>query len=492
LAQTSDGSAVLASARESVPELVLLDVTIPGLDCYEVTRRLRGDEATAGIPIVHTSTSPSPWPTRKDSFDAGADAYLVLPCEAADVVEIIRPLIRLRLAELAASKRADALRISNEKKDEFIVTLGHELRNPLNAVRAGLSLLETCGADADRATRIRATVARQTESLVRLVDDLLDVARIAQGKFSLEIRPVDLCEVVARSVELARSSFEQLGVSVSFDTGTAHAFINGDAGRLGQIVANLLDNALKYTPAGGRVEVTVSVVDGVREARLRFKDSGVGIDKNHLEKGLFQLFAQGDTSLARREGGLGIGLSVVHRIVEIHGGSTTVSSAGPGLGTEVVIDFPLLPLSAAMMTAAGVGADDHPMAAVRLTVSRRVLLVDDHADSCELFQEVLRLEGHAVTVANNGQLAVALLLADGFDVAVVDIGLPDIDGCDVARLTRERLGGASPLFVAMTGYAGTREREAATRAGFDLYLVKPVDTATLIEIVAASPANAAR
>ncbi len=488
--QASDGAAGLAIARQALPALVLLDVRLPHADGYEVTRRLRAHDATAGIPVVHTSSSPAASPTRQASFDAGADACLAPPFEAADMLEVIRPLVRLRLAELAASERAEALRIANENKDAFIATLGHELRNPLGAVRAGLSLLETCGADADRAARIRATVVRQTDSIVRLVDDLLDVARIAQGKFRLEVVPLDLREVVARSVDVARSSFERLGISVSVTMGTASAVVGGDASRLEQIVANLLDNALKYTPAGGTVDVSLSVVDEQRLARLRIKDSGAGIGESHVEKGLFRLFAQGDTSLARREGGLGIGLAVVHRIVELHGGTATLSSAGQGLGTEVTIDLPLLPPSATAAPAAVVRESDERTTSGSVTVSQRVLLVDDHADSCELFQEVLQREGHTVTVASNGEQAVAILLREVFDVAVVDIGLPGIDGYEVARRTRERLGSASPLFVAMTGYGGTRDRETATRVGFDHYLVKPVDAVALATIIAEEPRRA--
>jgi two-component system, sensor histidine kinase len=342
--QARDGASALVIARQSMPDVVLLDMALSGVDGHEITRRLRADEATAAIPIVHTSVARATAQARQSSFESGADAYLEPLFAARELVAVVGSLARLRQAAVAALRRAEALHADNQKKDEFIAMLGHEMRNPLGAARVGLSLLENCRADEERAGVVRATISRQIDSLVRLADDLLDVARIAQGKLRLDAAPVDLCHVVASSVEVARSSFERHGVGLAVETGFASIVVDGDATRLDQIVGNLLDNALKYTPSGGQVKVTVSVVkEAPARARLSVKDSGVGIDKKHLDGGLFMLFFQGDTSLARREGGLGIGLTIVHRLVETHGGTVRVSSDGPGLGAEFIIELPLLP-----------------------------------------------------------------------------------------------------------------------------------------------------
>jgi signal transduction histidine kinase len=468
-------------ARQCAPDVVLIDVSLPDLDGYEVTRRIRADEATAGIAVVHTSAGATTAQAKRDSFEAGADAYLAQPFDAAEVAAVVRSFTRLRDAERAALRRAEALDADNQRKDEFMAMLGHEMRNPLGALRVGLSLLEAYGPDEERAGRARAAIGRQTDRLVRLVDDLLDVARITHGKLRLDALPVDLGHVVAGAVEVARSSFEQHGVALSLEMMPTDLVVNGDATRLEQIVANLLDNALKYTPSGGRVDVGVSVVEEEpRRARLRVADTGVGIDKKHLGAGLFTLFSQGDTSLARRDGGLGIGLTIVHRLVEVHGGTVDASSEGLGLGATFTVELPLLPATDATSLAGA--APRGPRSGG--PPSRRVLLVDDHADSRELFQEVLAGEGHAVTVAGDGEEALALLVADAFEVAVIDIGLPGIDGYEVARLTRERLGDGAPLLVAMTGYGGQRGREASERAGFDAHLVKPIDASALVAMIA--------
>jgi signal transduction histidine kinase len=340
--QARDGASALVIARQSVPDVVLVDVGLAG--GYEITRSLRADDVTASIPIVHTSITRATAQARQDSFESGADAYLEPLFAARELVAVVGSLARLRQAAVAALRRAEALHADNQKKDELIAMLGHEMRNPLGAVRVGLSLLENCGADEERAATVRATIGRQTDSLVRLADDLLDVARIAQGKLCLDAVPVDLCHVVASSVEVAQSSFERHGVGLSLETGVASIVVDGDAIRLDQIVGNLLDNALNYTPSGGQVKVTISVVEGAtRRARLSVKDSGVGIDEKHLDGGLFMLCFQGDTSLARRDGGLGVGLTIVHRLVETHGGTVRVQSDGRGLGAEFIIELPLLP-----------------------------------------------------------------------------------------------------------------------------------------------------
>jgi two-component system, sensor histidine kinase len=429
-----DGATALALASRSMPDVVLLDVALPGIDGYEVTRRLRAAGATAGIPVVHTSSQPATARARQDSFEAGAAAYLAQPFEACELVAVLGSLARLRQGEVAALRRARALEADNGK-------------------------------------------------LGRRLTDLLDLAHVTQGKVVFDTVPVDLRQVVARVTEAARPLFERHTVELSLETGTAGVMVDGDAPRLEQVVAKLLDNALKYTPSGGRVKVTLSVMrEEPLRVRLAVKDSGIGIDRK-LEGGLSQLSLQDGTSLARRDGGLGVGLTVVQRLVELHAGTVCVSSDGLGLGTEFSVVLPLRStfVAATEPVAVGRAPDERPAGK---SGPQRILLVDDHADTRELFLEVLCNEGHVVTLASNGEQALALLLTQTFEVAVVDIGLPGIDGYEVARLTRERLGDDAPLLMAMTGYGGPREREASERAGFGTHLVKPVDPAALVAAIA--------
>jgi CheY-like chemotaxis protein/two-component sensor histidine kinase len=432
--QARDGATALAIASRSLPDVVLLDVSLPDIDGYEVTRRLRAAEATAGIPVVHTSSEPTPAGAKQASFEAGAAAYLGQPFEAYELVAVLGSLARLRQSEVAALRRARVLEADNSK-------------------------------------------------LGRRVADLLELARFTQGKVLFETAPVDLRQVVVRVAEAARPLFERHHVDLAVESGSASVVVEGDAPRLEQVVAKLLDNALKYTPSGGRVKIKLSVmVEEPLRARLAVKDSGIGIDRK-LEGGLSQLSFQDGTTLARRDGGLGVGLTVVERLVDIHGGTVRVSSEGLGLGTEFSVVLPLRsPFAPATEPATG-GAvtdgrpDGKPGA-------RRVLLVDDHADTRDLFHEVLRSAGHLVTLACNGEQAIALLLAQAFEVAVIDIGLPGMDGYEVARIARERLGEDAPLLLAMTGYGGPREREASERAGFGTHLVKPVEPSALVAAIA--------
>lgn len=442
--QARDGATALAIASRSLPDVVLLDVSLPDIDGYEVTRRLRAAEATAGIPVVHTSSDPATARAKQDSFEAGAAAYLAQPFEACELVAVLGSLARLRQGHVTALRRARALEADNVK-------------------------------------------------LGRRVTDLLDLARVTQGKVVVDTVPVDLRQVVAKVAEAARPLFERHAVDLSVETGTDSLVVDGDPPRLEQVVAKLLDNALKHTPSGGRVKATLSVMqEEPLRARLAIKDSGIGIDRK-LDGGLSQLSFQDGTSLARRDGGLGVGLTVVQRLVDIHAGTVRVSSDGLGLGTEFTVVLPLQsPFAPATEPGNGFRAPDEDVRPAGKPRSRRVLLVDDHADTRDLFQEVLRNEGHLVTLACNGEQAIALLLAQAFDVAVIDIGLPGIDGYEVARLTRERLGEDAPHLVALTGYGGLREREASERAGFGTHLVKPVEPSALVAAIATATATSPR
>jgi PAS domain S-box-containing protein len=360
---------------------------------------------------------------------------------------------------------------TNRAKDQFLAMLSHELRNPLGAISSAVRLLQIAGGEAHTAQLARDVITRQTRQLTRLVDDLLDVTRVTTGKIVLARQALDLAEVVKRCVDTLRTAgkleHHQLTVRA------ASVWVWVDPTRLDQVIDNLLGNALKYTAAGG--SVTVQVEAEGEAAVLHVEDSGVGIPKP-LQSQIFELFVQGETSLDRGAGGLGIGLTLVRRLVELHGGSVEAFSDGPGCGSRFTVRLPSLPRPAGSRP--GRGASEPVAAAVR----RRVLLVEDNKDSRETLQQILELSGHEVHEAQDGRQAVEMALELRPDVALVDLGLPDLDGFEVARRIRAGEGDRRLMLVALTGYGSDGDRAKTRKAGFDLHLVKPVDPERLAAI----------
>jgi CheY-like chemotaxis protein/two-component sensor histidine kinase len=318
-------------------------------------------------------------------------------------------------------------------------------------------------------------IHRQGAILTRLVDDLLDVARVTSGKVPLDTERLDVAEVVRRAGDAVAARAAQGGVEVRLAVHAAPLWISGDATRLDQAVSNLLTNAVKYTPAGGRVEVTVAA-DGGRAA-LTIRDTGVGIDPDLLPL-VFDLFKQSERTLARAEGGLGIGLTLVRTLVELHGGTVAAHSEGLGRGSEFVVRLPLA--AAAEAVPATGGAEDGARAGA--PVRRRVVVVEDHEDNRNALVALLEHIGCAVRSAADGVAGAQAILAARPDVAIVDIGLPGMDGYAVARLVREALG-QEVILVALTGYGQPSDRELAAQAGFDVHLRKPVDVKRLRALV---------
>jgi PAS domain S-box-containing protein len=372
-------------------------------------------------------------------------------------------------------KRAAEARAANRAKDQFLAILGHELRNPLAPIRTALHVLNRKAAQGDPNTaRERGVIERQVEHLVRLVDDLLDVARISQGKITLEPERVDVAEVVATALELAGSLLEQRQHRVEVEVPRGELVVDGDRARLAQIAANLLTNAAKYTPAGGRIRVTARREGAAIE--LAVSDDGIGIPR-HLLPHVFDLFVQGERAADRGEGGLGIGLTIVNSLVAMHGGTIRAASAGVGQGATFTVTLPVssgVPLEVTRAASSG----------VRARHQRRVLIVDDNVDVAELMADVLRDQGHEVAVAHDG--AAALRLAETFrpEAALVDIGLPVMDGYELAVNLRARLGVACPRLIAITGYGQPGDRVRTAAAGFERHLVKPVDVDRLLALVA--------
>ncbi|HYD40769.1 MAG TPA: CHASE3 domain-containing protein [Anaeromyxobacter sp.] len=394
------------------------------------------------------------------------------------VVLVLRDNRARRAAERELARRAELLEEQDRRKDEFLAVLSHELRNPLAAVRNGMAVLARAPADSDPARRAREIVDRQSGHLARMVDDLLDVSRIASGRIRIEKRRLDLADVVRRAVEDARPTVEARGLAVTVVDGAGPVWVDADATRIAQVATNLVHNACKFTDPGGRVTVEVAARDG--RAVLRVSDTGAGMDAALLAR-LFQPFVQAEDTLHRTAGGLGLGLAIARSIVELHGGTISAASEGRGKGAEFEVRLPLLaaPLEAATPA--------HRPAQAEGAV--RVLVIEDNEDSAESLRDILELQGHEVSVAHDGPEGLARARAAEPDVVLCDVGIPGLDGYEVAR--RLRAAGTRARLVALTGYAGAEDVARAHQAGFDAHLAKPPDLERL-ERLLVRPGGAAR
>jgi signal transduction histidine kinase/ActR/RegA family two-component response regulator len=383
--------------------------------------------------------------------------------------EVRDHLVERERAAAEVRERAEHTERLNRAKDEFLAMLGHELRNPIGAIAAAVRVLELAGRHDGPVRTAFDVIDRQTTHLGRLVNDLLDVSRVTTGRIVLDRRPLDLGGLVARCVRtLGAAAGDASRLTVTTDA----VWVVGDETRLEQIVSNLVVNALKYTPAQGRIDVSLGAAEG--GAVLRVSDTGLGIPAEVLPR-IFELFFQVDHALERAKGGLGIGLTLVRRLVELHGGTVDVTSAGVGHGSTFTVRVPAVaaPVPPATPAVPGEGGGE------RLTI----LLVEDNADSRDMLAHMLRLKGHEVHEAADGVTGVAETLRLTPDVAIIDIGLPGLSGYDVARQIRADPRGDGISLIALTGYGQQEDRRRALEAGFDTHLVKPVDPARLAAVL---------
>lgn len=382
--------------------------------------------------------------------------------------------IRLREDELERARQLGmALRRLEEtdrRKDEFLAMLGHELRNPLGAITTALQLLDERATDPKN--RYHQVIDRQIKYLSHIVDDLLDASRVRLGKIQLDKRVVDLASIVRSWMDAFGETSLVRSHDVKLELSNEPIFVEGDVVRLEQIFSNVMTNALKYTPAGGSVRASIEKVEA--HAVLRVLDSGIGMTSETLDR-IFDLFVQADHSLARSHGGLGLGLPLVRSLIEMHGGSITATSPGLGRGSELIVSLPLV------SKVDQPGATEARNAAPRSpgTAPLRIVIVEDNEDARDMLAAMLESWGDQVTTAGDGSAGLKRILAELPDVALVDIGLPGVDGYEIARAVRRELPPAQLALIAMTGYGQPEDRRRALDAGFDTHLVKPVSLDTL-------------
>ncbi|MBP3954471.1 response regulator [Gemmata sp. G18] len=364
--------------------------------------------------------------------------------------------LRLRVGELAEADR---------RKDEFLAMLAHELRNPLAPVRNAVQILRATYTHDPVVTRLTEMLGRQVGQMAHMVDDLLDVSRFTRGTVELRTEPVVLADAIDRALEMARPLIDARRHDINVSVPSEPIHLDADPTRLTQILGNLLNNAAKYTDDGGRIWLSVSREGD--EAVVRVRDTGIGLAPDMLLR-VFDLFTQENRTLDRAQGGLGIGLTLVRSLVELHGGTARAFSDGPGLGSEFVVRLPALPTCTK-------GANERGAPRSTVEPARRLLIVDDNVDSAESLAEVLALAGHNVWTAHDGPAALREVQAHSPEIILLDIGLPRMDGYEVARRVRQLPDLGTTTLIAMTGYGQEEDRRKSQEAGFNYHLVKPVD-----------------
>jgi signal transduction histidine kinase len=461
-----DGVDALEAVRRQLPDLVLADIMMPRLDGLALLRALRESEATRTLPVILLSARAGE-EAAIEGLEAGADHYLVKPFSAREL--LTRVTSHLELSRMRR-ETADVLRETDRKKDVFLAVLAHELRNPLAPIRNAASYLRRIQAGSPELKRPVEIIERQVSIMARLVDDLMDVSRISRGNLALRMGRVDLAEVIEAAVEGCRDEVTLRGQVLTAILPERPLPIRGDRDRLVQIFGNLVSNAVKYTPEGGRIDVELKTGPGVVDATVR--DNGRGIPGPKLRE-IFELFAQVDRTFDNQEG-LGIGLTLAKQLVELHGGIIEARSEGEGRGSEFYVRLPRVVVDAA----------PPPLPAVRSGSPRRILVADDNEDSAESLALFLEAHGHRVQVAYDGESALAA--ADRFrpDVAFIDIGMPKRSGYEVAEELRHRPWSGTLRMIAVTGWGQESDRRRAQEVGFDAHLVKPATPDALLGLLA--------
>ncbi len=464
----ADGQQALEAIRRQVPDLLVSDVMMPGVDGLELTRRLRADPSTRQLPVILLSARTGDEATA-EGLATGANDYIVKPFSARELVARIH--VQLEMARSREREQTHQVaEAASHAKDAFIAVLGHELRNPLAPIRTALELMDMRGDEGSR--KERAVIERQVTHMVRLVDDLLDVSRITRGNLELEKEVLGIDAVIASAIEMTHSLIAQRKheLVIACSPGLE---VEVDPARIAQVLSNLIINAAKFTDPGGRIEISARR-EGPQVV-ISVKDTGAGIESSRLAT-VFDAFAQGAQASDRSKGGLGLGLTIAKSLVALHGGQVEARSAGRDQGSEFIVRLPMLDAKPAQPAIV-------PAPTVTPRSTRRVLLVDDNRDAADLLAHALRLMGDEVVVAYDAVSALELRATFEPNVALLDIGLPGMDGYELARRLRATPSPNGLRIVALSGYSEPKDRARSRAAGFDDHLGKPVTLQVLNHVL---------
>jgi len=519
---TSNGEAGLAACLAEPPDLVISDIVMPKMDGYALCRALRSNEATAKVPVLLLTSLAEPLDAVR-ALAAGADNFVTKPYEDGALLARVRRTVggddgepgpgvlelegerfeitapprrvlqvlgsALEDAAVRAKENARLLaeaETANRLKDDFLATVSHELRTPLNAILGWTQILAGRQNDSSTLARALEIVERNARAQATLIEDVLDVSRVASGKVALERQLVDLREVLSNAVLAMTPGAEAKGIEIRAEHHAA-AKVLGDPSRLAQVMLNVLSNAIKFTPGGGRITVSLDVLapsnpGDSEHAVLSVRDTGRGIPKSFLPH-VFERFRQADPSTTREQGGLGLGLAIVKHLVELHGGTVSAHSMGTGQGSTFTVKLPIATEDEAAPRAEPTHPGGEPRALPLAGLS--VLLVEDDADGRELMELMLARAGARATSVHDAATALRVLDTDRFDVILSDIAMPGEDGISFISRARPMLAsrGLTIPAIALTAYGGTGESKRFASAGFDGHVVKPVEQQRLIDAV---------
>lgn len=503
LLKAKNGPEALELLLKHEVALALVDVQMPGMDGFELAELMRGTERTKAVPIIFLTAGNADQQRRFRGYEAGAVDFLQKPIEP-DILkskagvfyelyrqrqEVARQRDELKAATeenarlLKESRQyAEALKLADRRKDEFLATLAHELRNPLAPIRNGLQILRM-SSDMTTLESVREMMDRQLVHMVRLIDDLLDMSRVSQGKIELRKERVSLQSVIQSALEASRPLIEAGHHRLSTDIPEQGIWLEADHTRIAQVISNLLNNAAKYTPDGGQIHLAV-VLQG-NEVTISVTDNGLGIPTEMLTQ-IFDLFTQVNRTLEQSQGGLGIGLALVKYLVEMHGGAICAQSPGLGKGSTFSLTLPVA--EAVTITPAPAPG---PVAAAGEGAALKVLVVDDNVASAKTTGWMLEMIGHEYTLAHDGTEALRVAKETRPRVILLDIGLPGMNGYDVCRELRKDPAFRKTVLIAQTGWGQKRDREMAEEAGFDHHLIKPVEFEKLAALLSGITAEAA-
>ncbi len=494
LIKVSSASEALQCLLDNEIAVVLVDVCMPDLDGYELAAMIRQHPRFQKTSIIFVSAILMTDLDRLRGYESGGVDYVPVPVVPeilrakvsifAELFRKTRALERLnaeleeRVKERTAAMEATThqLQEANHRKDEFLAMLAHELRNPLAPIRTAVQLLRLKELAEPNRAQARDVIERQVEHLVNLIDDLLDVSRITRGMITLQLEPVLLGAIVARAVETARPAIDTHRHTLEIDLPDELISIEGDMTRLVQVIANILHNAAKFMDPGGLIRLNVR-----REGQyavITIADTGIGIARELLPR-IFELFTQVHSKSEHAQGGLGIGLALVRRLTEMHGGTVHVHSDGAGRGAQFTVRLPVM-----APQLAGLSNQILDSGTIPQIVRQRILVADDNCDAAEALSLQLQLAGHDVRTAHDGAEALAMTESFEPDIVLLDLGMPKMDGYEVARRVRMRPQGRRVRLIALTGWGQQQDRDRTSAAGFDAHLVKPVSDVHLFRALA--------